>query len=141
MHSSSLGPWFISRYADAHALLRDRRLGRDFGMFLDAQMGESPLRLMLGRTMLFNEPPHHTRSERWSAKPSHPASSKQWHRASRRWSTRYSIGRADGPMDVIADLAYPLPVQVICDMVGIPRADHALLRTWSRDSPPRSSSC
>ena len=39
IHRSSLGMWFISRYADADALLRDRRLGRDFSRFLDAQIG------------------------------------------------------------------------------------------------------
>jgi cytochrome P450 len=35
-------------------------------------------------------------------------------------------------MDVIGDLAYPLPVAVICEMLGVPKEDEAQFRTWSR---------
>jgi cytochrome P450 len=40
---------------------------------------------------------------------------------------------ARGEMDVVADLAYPLPLTVICEMLGVPVADHALFRQWSAD--------
>ena len=36
-------------------------------------------------------------------------------------------------MDVIADLAYPLPVTVICEMLGVPTGDHHAIRGWSSD--------
>jgi cytochrome P450 len=36
-------------------------------------------------------------------------------------------------MDVIADLAYPLPVTVICEMLGVPAGDRDILRRWSAD--------
>ena len=36
-----------------------------------------------------------------------------------------------GHMDVIGDLAYPLPVTVICDMLGVPVGDHEQMRDWS----------
>jgi len=36
-------------------------------------------------------------------------------------------------MDVIADLAYPLPVTVICEMLGVPLEDHDAIRGWSSD--------
>jgi cytochrome P450 len=36
-------------------------------------------------------------------------------------------------MDVIADLAYPLPVTVICEMLGVPLDDHVAIRSWSSD--------
>src|SRR5262249_4463975 len=38
-----------------------------------------------------------------------------------------------GRMDVIEDLAYPLPVTVICEMLGVPVDDHASIRGWSAD--------
>jgi cytochrome P450 len=38
-----------------------------------------------------------------------------------------------GHMDIIADLAYPLPVTVICDMLGVPVGDHEQMRDWSSD--------
>ncbi len=134
VHRSPLGAWFISRYADAHVLLRDRRLGRDFSMFLDAQMGDSPLRRMLGSTMLYNDPPHHTRLRTLVSKAFTPrVVDAMAPRIQTLVDVLLDAVTPEGAMDVIADLAYPLPVQVICDMVGIPRADHALLRTWSRD--------
>jgi cytochrome P450 len=38
-----------------------------------------------------------------------------------------------GSFDVIADLAYPLPVTVISEMLGVPEADRGALRRWSLD--------
>ena len=35
-------------------------------------------------------------------------------------------------MEVIDDLAYPLPVQVICEMLGVPKEDHPEFRGWSQ---------
>lgn len=134
VHRSSLGPWLIARYADAHALLRDRRLGRDFGAFLDAQMGPSQLRQMLGRTMLFNEPPDHTRLRTLVSKAFTP-------RVVEGMAPRIQalvdqlLDRVEtaGRIDIVGDLAYPLPVAVISEILGIPVEDDALLRGWSRD--------
>ena len=42
-------------------------------------------------------------------------------------------GSGDGSWDVIADLAYPLPVTVICEMLGVPLDDHEAIRGWSSD--------
>src|SRR5262249_5712276 len=39
---------------------------------------------------------------------------------------------ARGEMDVIADLAFPLPVTVIAVMLGVPEEDHARFNAWSR---------
>ena len=38
-----------------------------------------------------------------------------------------------GEMDLIRDFAYPLPVLVICDLLGLPAVDRSLLRGWSGD--------
>jgi cytochrome P450 len=38
-----------------------------------------------------------------------------------------------GRMDVVADLAYPLPANIIAEMLGMPIGDRELLRMWSRD--------
>jgi hypothetical protein len=39
----------------------------------------------------------------------------------------------DGHLDVIADLAYPLPTTVIADLLGLPAEDRALFKRWSDD--------
>jgi pimeloyl-[acyl-carrier protein] synthase len=41
--------------------------------------------------------------------------------------------KADGRMDVIADLAEPLPCIVTAEMLGVPVADHRQLKLWSQD--------
>ena len=38
---------------------------------------------------------------------------------------------ATGRMEVISDLAYQLPLTVICEVLDIPPGDHALIRRWS----------
>lgn len=37
----------------------------------------------------------------------------------------------DGEVDLLADFAYPLPITVICELVGIPEADRPQWRVWS----------
>jgi cytochrome P450 len=134
VHRSSFGPWLIARYADAYALLRNRRLGRDFGAFLDAQMGPSLLRQMLGRTMLFKEPPDHTRLRTLVSKAFTPRVVEGMAPRIQALVDEMLDRVADShQIDIIADLAYPLPVVVISEILGIPREDDALLRGWSRD--------
>ncbi len=38
---------------------------------------------------------------------------------------------AEGRVDLVADLAYPLPMQVIVEMLGVPVEDHEMFRVWS----------
>ncbi|MFE5403234.1 cytochrome P450 [Streptomyces sp. NPDC056580] len=48
--------------------------------------------------------------------------------------TRQLLDAADArgdTMDVVADLAHPLPVTVIAEVMGLPREDHGLFRKWA----------
>jgi cytochrome P450 len=45
----------------------------------------------------------------------------------------------DGAVDIVEEFAYPLPVLVICDVLGVPREDRAQVRAWSNlavSTPP-----
>ncbi len=42
------------------------------------------------------------------------------------------VEQLDDHFDVLADYAEPMPVYVIADLLGVPREDHQLLRTWSQ---------
>ena len=134
VHRSSLGLWFISRYADADFVLRDRRFGRAFDRYLEAQMGAGPLRDLFAGMMLYHDPPDHTRLRGLVAKVFTPrlmSSLQPFIQQIVDDLLDDSITR--GAIDVIGDLAYPLPVLVICQLLGIPADDRQQFRDWSRD--------
>ena len=129
VHRSPMGFWVLTRYDDVTMALRDPRFGRaGFDELLRARFGESGFDL----SMLFRDPPDHTRLRMLVSKAFTP-------RVVERLRPRIQQvvdGLLDAvhparAMDVIADLAYPLPVTVICEMLGVPGGDRARFRQWS----------
>jgi pimeloyl-[acyl-carrier protein] synthase len=115
--------------------LRDPRFGRDgFEAILSAQYGEESETGRLPRSMLFRDPPDHTRLRSLVNRAFTPRVIEGM-----RGQIQAVVDRLldqverRGHMDVIADLAYPLPVTVICDMLGVPVGDHEQMRDWSSD--------
>jgi cytochrome P450 len=84
--------------------------------------------------MLFRDPPDHTRLRGLVSKAFTPRTIEQMRGHIQEIVDRL-LGRAlaQGGMDVIEDLAYPLPVTVICEMLGVPVDDHLSIRHWSAD--------
>lgn len=131
---------FFARYEDIAALLRDRRLGRSITHLLSRdELGwpppdpqQAPFDHFQANHMLDLEPPRHTRLRALVHKAFTPA---------RVEGLRASIeaiveGLLDevapsGRMDVHRDLAEPLPVAVIAELLGVPEADRHRLRPWS----------
>jgi pimeloyl-[acyl-carrier protein] synthase len=131
------GIWFLSRYDDCSALLRDSRLGHGQ---MDGQPPEEQVALfeMQRHWMLLKNPPDHTRLRGLVHKAFTPRIVEQM-RSRVQDITDGLIDRvaAAGQADLIADLAYPLPVTVIAELLGIPREDHQEFHGWS-DSLARS---
>jgi pimeloyl-[acyl-carrier protein] synthase len=124
----------LSRWDDCVTVLRDPRFGREeFQQMLSAVYGgeESD---RLPRSMLFRDPPDHTRLRALVSKAFTPRVVEGMRDHIQSIVDRLLdrvLGR--GGMDVIEDLAYPLPVTVICEMLGVPLDDHASIRAWSAD--------
>ncbi|MER6122514.1 cytochrome P450 [Streptomyces sp. NPDC001795] len=134
--------WLVAHHADVSALLRDRRLGRtyqhrftheDFGRTAPPPEQE-PFHTLNDHGMLDLEPPDHTRIRRLVSKAFTPRTVEQL--------GPYVHGLAGdlvsrlveaGGGDLLKDVAEPLPVAVIAEMLGIPEADRAQLRPWSAD--------
>ena len=86
--------------------------------------------------MLFLDPPEHTRLRSLVSKAFTPKMVERLRaRIQRIVDERLDavVARGDGRMDVVTDLAYPLPVVIICELLGIPPEDHATFQAWSSE--------
>jgi cytochrome P450 len=129
--------WFLTRYDDCVAALRDHRLGKDFAAHLDPDQVEAEQALEarplepLGRNMLFVDPPDHTRLRRLVAKEFTPrAIAGLEERVTKLASSLLDDLAGRDRIDLIADFAHPLPVTVISEMLGIPIEDRERFRRW-----------
>lgn len=135
VHQSSMGFWVLTRYDDVVMVLRDPRFGRQGFHSMLAGVYASPTNPdPLPPSMLFQDPPDHTRLRALVNKAFTPRVIEEM----RPHIQDIVDGLVDrvqgtGTMDVIADLAYPLPVKVICEMLGVPAGDHETIRRWSAD--------
>ena len=132
--------WLISRYDDIIGLLTDERVSsaRAESIFHvlppDVQTELQPLRHVLGSRMLLTDPPTHTRLRNLVTKAFGAQSVRAKRPRIQEICDRFLDQVIDhGEMDVIADLAVPLPGWVIADMLGVPPEDQASFTRWSRD--------
>ena len=129
---SRMGMWLATGHAEAGAVLKDRRLGR---IFAPRQPEEDwhTFNWLHADSILDSEPPKHTRLRRLVA-----GAFGRGH--VQRLAPRIEeLARElleqlpeDGPFDVIAEYAEPLPVLVIAELLGVPEADRHHLRPWSQ---------
>ena len=124
------GVWFLTRYDDCNTLLRNNRLGH--GVLGEPPESQRALVEMQRNWMLFQNPPDHTRLRGLVHKAFTPRRVEQL-RGKIQAITDSLLDKvqAAGKMDVIADLAYPLPVTVIAEMLGIPPEEQAAFHDLS----------
>jgi cytochrome P450 len=147
VHFSPFGTALLTRYDDAVSVLRDRRFSvqhRDYAderrtesSVIDESFGPAPTERDLSNVMLFIDPPRHTRLRTLVNKAFTPRVIER---------LRQRVGsivdelldevEGKGDIDVISALAYPLPVRVICEMLGVPSQDQQRIRGWSRKIAP-----
>ncbi|WP_234542680.1 cytochrome P450 [Streptomyces shenzhenensis] len=134
--------WLVPHHADVSALLRDRRLGRTYQhRFTHEEFGRTsppaehePFHTLNDHGMLDLEPPDHTRIRRLVSKAFTPRTVERLGPYVARLAGELVDGLVEkGGGDLLTDVAEPLPVAVIAEMLGIPEADRAPLRPWSAD--------
>ncbi|AZQ36367.1 cytochrome P450 [Streptomyces cyaneochromogenes] len=134
--------WLVPYHADVSALLRERRLGRTYQhRFSHEDFGRTPppaehepFHVLNDHGMLDLEPPDHTRIRRLVSKAFTPRTVEQLKPYVRDLAGELVSGLVEaGGGDLLTDVAEPLPVAVIAEMLGIPEADRAQLRPWSAD--------
>jgi len=129
---SPFGRTFLTRYEDASLLMRDRRLGKDYTdpEALIRRFGptamEEPAVVELSHMMLMRDPPDHTRLRGLVTKVFTARKMEEMRPGIQAITDRLLDKVAgNGEMDAIRDLAFPLPMLVICELLGIPEEDRA----------------
>lgn len=130
LHLPALNGYLVSRNADAALVLRDKRFGKDYVTRITRRWPEAlnePVYRAMGRWMLTQDPPDHTRLRGLVVK-AFTARRVEDMRPKIQAIVDDSIDRVigQGRMDLISDFAFRLPVIVICDMLGIPETDREI---------------
>ncbi|MGH8930518.1 MAG: cytochrome P450 [Egibacteraceae bacterium] len=141
VYRSSQGIWYLTRYADVDAALNHPRLSNDSERarrwqerYLGGEGRElSRIAQRLNGSMVGTDPPDHTRLRKLVNKA---FTSRRVQVLTPRIGVivRELLDAAVemGPrFDLIAQLAYPLPITVICELLGVPASDRGLIRQWT----------
>lgn len=134
VHETPLGVWRLTRYADVVRLLRETPCGVRTTDGLLPGIDESEV----GRQRLFmlqQDPPTHTRLRRLVSRAFTPRAVERMRDEIRRIVDEcLDRVQGKGAMDVIADLALPVPSTVICEMLGVPVGDRERFTVWTAEA-------
>ncbi len=136
--------WLISRYHDVRAVLSDRRLSRNPRNMNDEvrRTGIPDTSTPLKRTMFNTDPPEHTRLRRLVSRAFTPRRIDEYMRPRIQEVTDELLDRvaSEDVVDLMSALALPLPLTVICELIGVPAEDRDQFRAWfSPDIAPGST--
>ncbi|MFJ6198741.1 cytochrome P450 [Micromonospora sp. NPDC092111] len=122
--------WLATRYADVRTVLGDPRFSRAASVGRD-EPRSTPRRQESG--ILAMDPPEHSRLRRLAAKAFTARRVEELRPRTRALAEELVGGMvaAGSPADLVAHLATPLPIRVICDLLGVPVADQDRFHTWS----------
>ena len=131
-----IGFWISTRYADCHSVLRDKRfLAFDLNA-LDAFPPDDGLKSMreaLQHAIVFRNPPDHTRLRRLMTTFFSPAVVNGLEpRIQHIADYLLDAVEARGSMDLIKDVAFPFPIDVLAEVMGADDADKPMFRDWMR---------
>jgi cytochrome P450 len=125
------GFWLVTRHADAVAVLSDPRFGRELQKGAPPpNVSQSPLLDLIGKWMVVRDPPDHTRLRALVNKVFTPGLADSL-AARTRAAAEVLLDDAGQSFDLIRDFAFPLPMLVIAELLGIPTADRDQFREWS----------
>ena len=132
--------WVLARYEDVDFVLthprmsadRQRARNRFAQMMQEQQQRFGPF--SRAQTMLSSDPPEHTRLRRLVSKAFTPRAVEDL-RPRIQEIVDFLLDEAEkkGSMDLVHDVAYPLPVIVIAEMLGVPAEDRAQFKKWSNE--------
>lgn len=130
LFESPYGLLIVSRYEDCMTVLRGSGTSNDFRKsprFAPAVEDEE-----VTPSFLFLDPPDHTRLRGLVSRAFTPRRIEQLRpRAQQIADEVFDLAAAAGGLEVVGDLAFPLPVLMICELLGVPAEDVDEFKEWS----------
>jgi cytochrome P450 len=143
-HHGGIDNWLILGFEEAREALRTpalstdpshaRRVFRRAGLVIEREDEEPPA------TLLTSDPPDHTRLRRLVARAFTPRRAQRLRSDIQRLVDELiDAVAAAGEADLVADVAFPLPVTVIARLLGVPEGDRDAFRRWTQEmqAPPQ----
>lgn len=140
--SELLQGWVVTRFDDVGRLLRDPSISSDIHNATPNPLTVMELELLseqsrASRTIVLMDDPDHARMRALMAEPFRPKEVEKLRariteRITRAFDTlhaRHGDSRAE--LDLVADFAYPLPVEIFSEMLGLPEEDGPQFRYWT----------
>jgi len=135
--SDLLSGWVLTRYADVVTVLRDATISSDLDNALPSPVVDDE-RIRLAdmqresATLVLRDDPDHARLRRLMQQPFGPRAIETLRpMITKRVALALDGLVTRGQIDAIADYAYPLPVGVFCEMLGVPTEDSDRFRDWT----------
>ena len=127
------GSLLLTRFADVQAVYRDPVVfSSDKKVEYAPKYGDTPLYRHHTTSMVFNDPPLHTRVRRLIAGAlTQRAIAEMEPQLTSLVDRLLDAAQREGRIDLIADFAAAIPVEVIGNLLAVPHADRGPLRQWS----------
>ncbi|MDF6017935.1 cytochrome P450 [Streptomyces sp. JH34] len=123
--------WLVVGYEAGRALLADQRLSKEWRR-ASPSLGVS--KVSAGTSMLSSDAPAHTRLRRLVAREFTPRRMERLAPRVQEMTDGLLDSMTDGPVrsaDLVKALSFPLPMAVICELLGVPSLDRQAFREWS----------
>ena len=132
VHRMPDGSYFLTRYDDCIGVYQDTAtFSSDKRFDFRPNFADSLLYEHHTTSLVFNDPPYHTRVRKLLAPAFTPRALRALQTRIEALVDRLLAAAERGEIDLIADFAAAIPIQLIGDMLGIPPGERAPLRGWS----------
>jgi cytochrome P450 len=131
VHELEPGSFFLSRYEDVVALYRDARASSDKKLEFKPKFGDSPLYEHHTTSLVFNDPPLHTRVRALMMGALNQRAIARMEAGVASLVERLLDSFPPGEFDFIDSFAARIPVEVIGNLLDIPGDERGPLRAWS----------
>jgi cytochrome P450 len=131
VHELERGSFFLSRYEDVVAVYRDARASSDKKLEFKPKFGDSPLYEHHTTSLVFNDPPLHTRVRALMMGALNQRAIARMEAGVASLVERLVDSFPPGEFDFIESFAARIPVEVIGNLLDIPGGERGSLRAWS----------